>query len=83
MATLITVIVFCIGIYLVDKICLWLEGKGWLYYRHEKPRGGVIGNSLLELHAILNPATHHIIQMKENQVSHKRSEADAPSDIKK
>jgi len=51
MQPIMTLIVFCMVIYFIDRACLWLESKGWLYYRKNKPHGGVVGNALLELHS--------------------------------
>lgn len=68
-----------LALYLFDKFCLWLEGKGWLYYRNEKPKGGAFGSTLQELNAQLLPSNRHVIEMKENTVKFKNSQAEAPS----
>lgn len=68
------------ALYLLDKLGLWLERKGWLYYRNEKPQGGVCGSVLQELNTHLSPSSRHVIEMKHNQAKYKKSEADAPSD---
>lgn len=80
MITIIIVISIFLGLYLIDRICLWLEAKGWLYYRHHQPPGGFVGNALLELNSLFQPSIRHTIEMKQNQVKYKRSEADVPSD---
>ena len=58
----------CVGLYITDKICLWLERKGLLFYRHNKPEGGVIGSTLLELQNMVNPSTRHIIEIKDHAI---------------
>ncbi len=58
------------GLFLLDRLCLWLERKGWLYYRYKKPTSGA-GNALQELNAFLNPSTRHMIEAKQ-QDSKKR-----------
>ncbi|MBI2786846.1 MAG: hypothetical protein HYX60_11330 [Legionella longbeachae] len=68
------------ALFLLDKFGLWLERKGWLYYRHEKSQGGVCGSVLQELNALLTPNNRHVIEMKHNQAKYKKSEADAPSE---
>ena len=80
MQILITVIEFCAAFYLFDKVCLWLEQKGWLYYRHSKPQKGIIGNALLELNSFLHPSVRHTIEMKQKQVVVKKSEVFEPDD---
>ncbi|OJV94221.1 MAG: hypothetical protein BGO43_01665 [Gammaproteobacteria bacterium 39-13] len=57
----------CAVLYIFDKILLWLEEKGLLYYRKRKSdRSGLIGNTLLELQNIFNPSTQNVIEMKQN-----------------
>jgi hypothetical protein len=69
-----------LGLYLLDKLGLWLERKGWLYYRHEKPQGGVCGSVLQELNALLTQSKRHVIEMKCNQANYKKSERDVPKE---
>jgi hypothetical protein len=61
------ILLSCLGLYILDRCCLWLEEKGYLYYRKRKPQtGGFIGNTLLELQTIFNPSTQNVIEMKQN-----------------
>lgn len=61
------IIAICAALYIFDKILLWLEEKGLLYYRKRKSdRFGLIGNTLLELQNIFNPSTQNVIEMKQN-----------------
>ncbi len=71
-------LVICIGLYIFDRCCLWLEKKGHLYYRKRKPdRSGLIGNALLELQNIFNPSTQNVIEMKQNsEVKQSKSNMD-------
>jgi hypothetical protein len=74
------VIIVFISLYIVHQLCLWLEKKGCLYYRHKKSKGSMLGSGLQELNAFLNPAGRQTIEMKQKQAIHKRSEEDKPSD---
>ena len=80
MRLFILIIEVSLVLYLLDKLGLWLERKGWLYYRHEKPRGGGMGSILQELNAQLLPSNRHVIEMKQNEAIYKKSEAEAPSE---
>lgn len=73
---LIKIILFCAAIYLSDRLCLWLERKGWLYYRNKKASGGVMGSALLELHSLLQPGIRNVVEIKKNNVKIRQSEAD-------
>lgn len=57
MLKIVFILLLCaIGIFLFHKFFLWLEYKGLLYYRHKKPKSGIIGDTLQELNAILQPS---------------------------
>lgn len=66
-----------VTLYLLDKLGLWLERKGLLYYRLQKPKG-ICSNVLQELNAMLSNSNRPMIEVKENQVKHKKSKARTP-----
>lgn len=63
-------------LFLFDQLGVWLERKGWLYYRKRKPQYGMTGNTLQELNAILAPSNRHVIEVKKTEVVKKKHEAD-------
>ncbi len=71
-----------VAAYLFHRLCLWLEKKGYLYYRHKKPEKGIIGGAMEELQGILNPGVRHTIEMKRNEAKHEQnaSKDDSPKD---
>lgn len=74
------IIGIALAVFAFDRLCLWLERKGWLYYRLEKPQNGVCGNVLQELHALISQSARYSIEMKQNETSFRKSEADAPGE---
>lgn len=78
----IILIIIALGLllFLIDRLCLWLECKDLLYYRHKKSPTGIIGNGLQELQGILNPSSRHVIEVKQNQAQHKRYKKDDSAD---
>lgn len=73
------IISICIAFYLLHRLCLWLEQKGWLYYRHRKAESGIVGSTLQELNSLLNPSVRHTIEMKQNVETVMRRESEAES----
>ena len=73
------IIITLLSLYCLHKACLWLEKRGLLYYWHKKPSSCLLGVALQELEASLNPAYRNVIEVKQNQVQHKRCEEDVPS----
>lgn len=68
------VVAFCVFIF--DKTCLWLEKKGYLYYRHKKPTKGIVGTALQELNAVLLPTHLHTIEAKKEHVICRQNKAE-------
>ena len=55
-------IIAAVGLFLLDKLALWAEGRGWIYYRKKHSSGGAIGNAFLELQAFLEPSKRHVVE---------------------
>ncbi|MDP8225034.1 MAG: hypothetical protein P9L99_16865 [Candidatus Lernaella stagnicola] len=52
--------------WLIDRLLLYCEARGWLYYRKKTPAPGAVGSALMELHSILEPEkTHMAEQLRE------------------
>ncbi|MBW2624497.1 MAG: hypothetical protein JRD68_16430, partial [Deltaproteobacteria bacterium] len=52
-------------LFLLDRFFLWIESRGWMYYRRVKPEpGGTSSNILLGLSATLQPQIKHVMTAK-------------------
>ena len=50
--------------FLLDRLLLWCEGRGWINYRRKGlSRGGAVYH-LLELQSIFHPGTQQVIEAK-------------------
>ena len=50
------------GLYLLDRLCLWAETRGWIFYRKTKASGNALGASALELQNIFESGkAKHIV----------------------
>jgi len=52
-----------LGVWLFHRLCLWMEKKGWIYYK-KNPSGGGMGNALQELNALMRPSVKHVQEAK-------------------
>ncbi len=50
------------GVYLLHRLALWAEGRGWIYYRKHQGSSGALGNALLEVQGVLEPSKRHILE---------------------
>jgi len=56
----------------VDRLLLWMERRGWVYYRNSKGAGrGAVGYHMLEMSSVFDPS-HKVVQeiqvMEQKQV---------------
>ncbi len=60
------------GFWLFDRLMLWMEAKGWIYWRRKKRRpSGTL--SSIELFAPFDPKLRHVIEAR-RQAQEQRSE---------
>lgn len=47
----------------LDRLGLWMERRGWIYWRRSRRRGTAgAGNALLEVHALLEPDRRAMVE---------------------
>ena len=47
---------------LLDRLGLWMEARGWIYWRRRKSQGSVLGSAVLELQKIFESGkTEHVL----------------------
>jgi hypothetical protein len=60
--------------FLLDRILLKMESRGWIYYRRKKPAGSSLGNAFLEIQSILEPSKKALVEIKKEE---KKEQADS------
>ena len=58
---------FVAAAFVIDRILLWMERRGWIFYRtiHADPKN--IGPAFLEIQRILEPGARHVQEEKLQQ----------------
>ncbi|MCH8166105.1 MAG: hypothetical protein IH889_10900 [Planctomycetes bacterium] len=56
-----------VGLLCLDRLCLYLERHGWIYYRRTKPTGGAVGSMFLEIQSFIEPSTKHVIEHRKEE----------------
>jgi hypothetical protein len=68
------------ALYLFDRLLLWMERKGWVYWRKTKrPTGPGVGNALLEIQTLVEPAARHVLELRQEVKEDSTESADPPS----
>jgi hypothetical protein len=55
-----------VGLFVVDRLLLAAEGRGFVYYRKVKARGAA-GAALAELHSFVEPHADEVVVVMEQQ----------------
>lgn len=62
------------GLFIFDRLGLWMEAKGWVYWRHKKSNSSGSGDALLEFSAMFNPAAKHQLELSQKKDAKERDD---------
>jgi hypothetical protein len=63
-----------VGLFVLDRALLWMESRGWIYYRRTRPGRGAATYHLLEWNAVLDPTMR---QVQEERIRERREEEES------
>jgi hypothetical protein len=69
-------------VFALDRLALWMEARGWLYWRKTRhSSGGSLGSAFLEIQTLVDPGKRHVLEVRREE---KTEEVDsgAPPDAK-
>ena len=77
MRLLVTAVTAIAALAAVDQLFLWMERRGWIYWRRRKPdpRGAVLG----PIDNVFNPAHEHVVEQQETEERLADIQSDAAS----
>jgi len=57
------------GLWLADRLLLWLERREWIYWRRRKgtPSRASVASAALEMHALLEPEKRYVLVLKKQE----------------
>lgn len=70
------IIGFVIGFFALDRLALWAESKGWIYWRKKKARTDAMSSVFAEMNVITNPSAEHVITAKQGKKFEERENGD-------
>lgn len=63
---------------LLDRLFLYMEGRGWIYYRKKKPSSSALSNACLEVQQLLEPSKKYVVQIKKDERRDQQEAGDLP-----
>ena len=67
-----------IVLFLLDRILLKMESRGWIYYRRKKPSQSSLGNAFLEIQSMLEPSKKVLVEIKKEEKKEQADSGDPP-----
>ena len=68
------------ALYAVHRLALWMERRGWLYYRHTRGSSGSLGSAFLEVQALFEPGKRHVLEVVRDEDDEQDASGDPPAD---
>lgn len=70
------------ALWALDRLSLWAEAKGWIYYRKTKKRRGGMGDAFMDVSSIINPSASYVREAHEARKKVERRESgDDPPEL--
>ena len=57
------------AIYGLHRLALWMEARGWIYYKHKHGSSGSLGAAFLEVQSLLEPSKKHVLEISQRDES--------------
>ena len=71
-----------IALFLLDRLLLWMERKGWVYWRKTtRSTGPGVGNALLEIQSLVEPSAQHVLELRQEVKEESPEPGDPPSRV--
>jgi hypothetical protein len=66
MSTIPIAIAVLFALVALDRVLLWCETRGWIYYRRSPRRRHGAGTALLNIEAFFQPSRRHVIELRQD-----------------
>jgi MOSC domain-containing protein YiiM len=77
---LVVLVLGTVAAFLLDRLALWMEGRGWIYWRRTKTHTGAsLGGAFLEVQALIDPSTRHAIEERKQTREERADSGDPPN----
>ena len=64
------VVLALIGLlYVLHRVALWAEGRGWVYYLNSKPSNSALGNAFLEIPSMIEPGKPQLVELRHRETA--------------
>lgn len=79
MKPLLVLLAVAAALYVVHRLALWMEERGWIYYRRRRGTSGALGDAFLEVQSLVDPGQKAVLEAR-RQVADEAGESGDPPD---
>ena len=79
MKLLLAVVVILAAGFVLDRLLLKAEERGWIYWRRRKGSHGMAASAALEVHQLLEPSKKYVLEVQREQDPEVDEDADPPT----
>ena len=73
------VVLALIGLfYVLHRVALWAEGRGWVYYLNSKPSNSALGNAFLEIQSMIEPDKRQLVEERKEEAVEEGEQGEPP-----
>lgn len=80
MDTVLWILGLVVGLFLLDRLLLFVESRGWIYYRRTKAGRGASTYHLLQWTSVLDPTQQQVIELRIQEEKNEDEAGDPPAD---
>jgi hypothetical protein len=70
-----------VGVFVLDRVLLWAENRGWIYYRVNKPGRGASTYHLFEWNAAFDPTMRTVQEESVREEKGEDEDGDPPGPV--
>jgi len=72
-------IAIAVALYALHHLGLWMEQRGWIYYRKKHGSSGSLSSAVLEVQTFFEPSRRHVLEIKREDDDVQDESGDPPS----
>ena len=67
-----------LAIYSGHRLLVWMEGRGWIYYRRRRGTSAALGNALLSVQTFYQPSVKQVLEARLEEPTDAAESGDEP-----
>jgi hypothetical protein len=75
---LVLILALVCALYLLHRLALWAEDRGFIYYLRREPSRSALGNAFLEVQSLLEPGKRLLLEARQEDDREEDESGDPP-----